>query len=234
MVRAFGSLWVPNCEKLELTRIDPKNGQVKATISTGASAFTDSITSTADSIWMLADEKTTLLRIDPQQNLVVGEIRLPEKCNSITAGDNSLWVTCPALNKVVRIDPKKNLLDKQIETASQPVSAIFGEGSLWVLCKAEGKVARIDPKTNKVSKTIDLEIKDADGKIAIGEGSVWVTTPGFPISRILPETDKVVQQFKGANGGYIDIGLGSVWLASVESGSVLRIDPRRISATLAE
>lgn len=234
IARAFGSLWVPNCEKKELSRIDAKTGAVKATIPMGNSVAVPSIAATADSIWLLSDDRTTLLRIDPDENLVVGEIRLPEKCNSMVTGDNSLWVTCPAKSQILRIDPKKNLVEQRIEVASQPVSSVFGEGSIWVLCKAEGKVARIDPKTNKVIKTIDLGIPDAAGNISFGEGSVWVTSPGFPISRIQPDSDQVVQQFKGPGGGLINVGLGSVWLANSADGSLWRVDPKRIAATLAE
>ncbi len=234
IIRAFGSLWVPNCEKHELTRIDQKSGEVKATISTGVSGASDSLISTADSVWLLADQKTSLLRIDPDDNTVIGEIRLPEGCNSIASGDNSLWVTCPKQSKVIRIDPKKNIVENQIEVASQPGSLTFGEGSIWVLCQAEGKVARINPKDNKVLKTIDLNIQNAKGSIAFGEGYVWVSAPGFPVSRIVPDTDEVAQQFYGTDSDFLKVGSGALWLSGNNGQSLLKIDSKRVLATLAE
>src|SRR5205823_13281780 len=72
------------------------------------------------------------------------------------------------------------------------------------------------------------------GESAAGEGSVWVTSFGYPLSRIDPASDKVVQQFVGAGGDSVRVGLGSVWLTDLRGGRVWRLDPRRIEATIAE
>jgi streptogramin lyase len=99
----------------------------------------------------------------------------------------------------------------------------------------DGKIDRIDPKTNKVSKTIETGVSgSASGGLAFGGGWLWVTLPGFPISRIDPKDEKVVQQFRGPGGGAIFFGQGSVWLTNVQEGTLWRIDPKRIVATLAE
>jgi streptogramin lyase len=135
---------------------------------------------------------------------------------------------------VLRIDPQTNLLVKSIEVSSRPEALAIGEGSVWALCAKEGKLERIDPKTNKVSKTIELGAPAAGGSVAIGENFVWVSMPGFPVTRIDPGTEKVAQQFYGEGGGLIRVGLSSVWLANVEAGTVWKLDPRRIAATLAE
>jgi hypothetical protein len=42
----------------------------------------------------------------------------------------------------------------------------------------------------------------------------------------------VAQQFYGAGGGVIAISPGAIWLSS--SGALLRIDPKRVIATLSE
>ena len=80
------------------------------------------------------------------------------------------------------------------------------------------------------------------GEIAVGEGSVWVTSPGFPLTRIDPKDEKVVQQFfaesgahaAGNAGGAIQVGQGWIWLVNVDSGTLWKIDPKRVLATLAE
>jgi len=109
-----------------------------------------------------------------------------------------------------------------------------GEGAVWTLNQGDGSISRIDPKTNKVVATIDAGIPGDGGEIAAGEGSVWATVFGFPITRIDPATNKVVQQFVGAGGDAIRVGLGSVWLSNLEAGNVWRIDPKRVAATLPE
>jgi streptogramin lyase len=233
-VSAFGSLWVPNCGDQTVARVDPKAARISATVASGVGTALPSVAASADSVWILSDDKTTLCRIDPQQNQVVAELRLPAGCNSVTFGEAALWVTCPSEDRVLRVDSLSNLVDKRIEVSAQPRAIAIGENSIWVLCLKEGKVERIDPKTNKVTKSIELGVPGAQGSIAIGQGSVWVTLAGFPITRIDPGTDKVVQQFYGDGGGFIQVGLNSVWLSNLKEKTLWRLDPKRIAATLAE
>ena len=77
---------------------------------------------------------------------------------------------------------------------------------------------------------------NADGNLAFGDGFVWVTAPGFPITKISTalEKEKVVQQFAGDGGGMIQYGLNSIWLTNISYNNVWRIDPKRIAATFAE
>jgi streptogramin lyase len=204
-------------------------------IGSGTGSAIPAIAADADSVWVLTDDKTTLSRIDPDQNKVVSELRLPAGCNTLTFGETSLWVTCPSENRVLRINPATNLVDKRIEVSPQPAALASGESSLWVLCLKDGKIDRIDPKTNKVTKSIETGVTGATtGGIAFGQGSIWVTLTGFPITRIDPVSEKVVQQFWGPGGGAIQFGQGSLWLTNLQDGTLWRIDPKRILATLAE
>jgi virginiamycin B lyase len=245
----FKSLWIPDCGGHALMRLDAKiAADPKASaeskpaklaepvkIETGVGSALPAVAANSDSVWILSDDKTTLSRIDPDQNKVVSELRLPAGCNSLTFGETALWVTCPAENRVLRINPETTLVEKRIEVSAQPSALAIGEASIWVLCLKEGKVDRIDPKTNKVTKTIETGVTGAAlGGIAIGHGSIWVTLPGFPIARIDPATEKVMQQFWGPGGGAIHFGHGSVWLTNVQEGTLWRLDPKRILRTLAE
>jgi virginiamycin B lyase len=235
MISAFGSLWVPACGDGSLLRLDPKTLKVIATIASGTADVKRSIADNADSIWLLTDAKTTLSRIDPDQNAVVGEMRVPAGCGSLTFGETALWLACPNENKVLRINPATNLVEKVIDVSAHPQALAVGGTSIWVLCEKEGKIDRIDPKTNKVSKSIALEVPGAKGTIAFGEGAVWVSLTGFPLTRIDPESETVAQQFYGAGGGgSIAISAGAIWLSNPEAGTLLRIDPKRVLATIAE
>jgi virginiamycin B lyase len=204
-------------------------------IDSGIGSAVPAVAANPDSIWILSDDKTTLSRVDPDQNKVVSELRLPAGCNTLTFGETALWVTCPSENRLLRINPETTLVDKRIEVSAQPTALAIGESSLWVLSLKEGKVERIDPKTNKVTKTIETGVSGATaGGIAFGQGSVWVTLTGFPITRIDPVSEKVMQQFWGPGGGAIQFGQGSVWLTNLQEGTLWRLDPKRILATLAE
>jgi hypothetical protein len=84
-----------------------------------------------------------------------------------------------------------------------------------------------------VAATIEVGIPGGGGDIAAGEGSVWATSFGFPISRIDPKTNTVVQQFTGDGGDALRVGLGSVWLSNLRAGTVWRIDPKKLMAITA-
>ncbi|HWC97504.1 MAG TPA: hypothetical protein VG456_12155 [Candidatus Sulfopaludibacter sp.] len=234
IVSAFASLWIPSCADQTVTRIDPKTWKVTATVTSGTGTARPAIAATKDSVWLLSDNKTTLSRIDPEQNAVVAEVRLDTFCNTLTFGETALWVTCPSENRVVRINSETNLVEKRIEVSGQPTSLALGETSVWVYCQKEGKIDRIDPKTNKVTKSIDLNVPGAEGAVAVGQGSVWASLAGFPLVRIDPQTEKVVQQFWGPGGGAIYFGQTSLWLANLPEGKLWRVDPKRVAATLAE
>lgn len=212
------------------------SAKILAEIETGQPTAPNAIAASDDSVWLLADGKTSLQRIDPKENTIVGETRLPAACSTILFAESALWVTCPGEPKLLRVDPRTGLVEKRIDVPAEPFALASGESSIWVLTRKEGKVVRVDPKTNKVTATIDLGIPNAVGGMAFGEGSVWVSIPGFPINRISPaaEKEKLVQQFTGEGGGRIAFGLGSVWVSSAKSGTLTRFDPKRIAATLAE
>jgi streptogramin lyase len=234
IVSAFSSIWVPSCGERALVRVDPKKWEVTAKIAAGTGNAAQTVAATADSVWLFSDDRTTLSRIDPDQNQVVAEIRLAEKCTSILFGEAALWVACPAEDRVLRINPQTNLVEKRIEVTGRPYAMAVGEGSVWALCEKDSKVERIDPKANKVGKTIELRVPGANGGIAVGLGSVWVTLDGYPLTRIDPGADKVVQQFWGPGGGAIQIAANALWLSNLHEGTLWRLDPKRIQATLAE
>ena len=106
----------------------------------------------------------------------------------------------------------------------------MGEGSVWTLNQGDGTISRVDIKTNTVVATIEAGIPGDGGEIAVGAGSVWATVLEFPLTRIDPATNKVVQQFFGAGGDSVRVGFGSVWLSDIDGGKLLRLDPKRIKA----
>jgi virginiamycin B lyase len=235
-VSAFKDLWVISCADQALLRLDSKTGKLITKIPTGVSPVTGVLAASADSIWILSDGRTTLSRIDPAENKIVAEIRLPAGCGSLTSGESALWVACPNEDRVFKIDPLTNLVDKRIETAAQPIAVALGENAIWVLSKKEGKVERVDLKTFKVIKTLELGVANTLSGIAIGQGSVWVTGTGFPLTRIDPllEKERVAQQFWGPGGGAISFLVNSLWLSNTKENTLWRIDPKRVLATLAD
>ena len=232
LAAGFGSLWVPNCGDKTIARVDLKTGAVATTIRTGVADSEGSIATGAGSVWMMTDTKGTLARFDPATNMLVAELYVAPGSYGLTFGEDALWVTSTEKNLVTRIDPWTNLIVATIPVGKAPRFITTGAGAVWTLNQGDGSVTRIDPKTNKVVATIEVGVPGPGGDIAVGEGSVWVTAFEFPLSRIDPSTNAVVQQFTGDGGDAVRVGLGSIWLSNIRAGNVWRIDPRRLEATL--
>src|SRR5229473_5491491 len=230
----FGSIWTPNCGDQTLSRIDLKAAKSVATIPTGIADSEGYIAAGTDSIWLLTDTKGTLGRFDPATNKIVAEVYVAPGSYVAAFGEGALWITSTEKNLLTRVDPHTHLVVETIPVGPAPRFLAIGEGAVWTLNQGDGTVSRIDPKTNKVVATIEVGVPGEGGDIAVGEGSVWVTSFEFPLSRIDPATNKVVQQFAGKGGDAVRVGLGSVWLSNLEGEQLWRIDPRRIEATLAE
>ena len=229
----FGSLWVPNCGDKTISRVDLKSTAITATMKSGIGESEGSIVAGADSVWIMTDAKGTLARIDPATNTVVAEIYVPQGSYGLALGEGSVWVTSTAHDSVTRVDPQTNLIVETISVGKAPRFVTAGLGAVWTLNQGDGSVSRIDPKTNKVAATIEVGVPGGGGEISAGEGSVWVTAFQFPLSRIDPATNTVVQQFFGEGGDSVRAGLGSVWLSNLRAGNVWRLDPKRIAATVA-
>ncbi|MBL8175395.1 MAG: hypothetical protein JNK48_12045, partial [Bryobacterales bacterium] len=234
MATGFESNWVVDCGAKGVARLALKTNASKVTIGSGAVAVVQGVAASEDSVWVLADEKGTFSRIDPETGKVVAEMRLPAGCTSVIYAEKSLWVACPAENQVLRVDPLTNLVAKRVDVAAGARSLVFAEGSVWVLGGDKGKVSKVDAKTEKVTATVDLQIADGGGEITAGAGSIWVTAKGYPLTRIDAKTDQVMQQFAGEGGGALRFAAGSLWMVNQGNGTVWRVDPKRVLATFAE
>ncbi len=231
LAAAFGSLWVPNCGDSTVTRVALKDGKVQATFPLTIADSEGSVAAGAGSFWMLTDTHGTLARIDPDSNKVVADIDVPPGSFAVAFGEGAIWVTSTDRNLVTRVNQYTNVIEASIPVGPKPRFLTVGEGAVWTLNQGDGSVSRIDPKTNKVSATIEVGVPGGGGEISAGEGSVWVTAMEYPLSRIDPSTNKVVQQFYGDGGDSVRAGHGWVWLTHLRAGLVWRIDPKRIEAT---
>ena len=211
-----------------------KTGKITATIPIGIGDSEGGIAIGAGSIWIMTDKKGTLARLDPATNKVVAEVEVSAGSYAVAFGEGAVWITGTEKNVLTRVDPQTNLVVETIPVGKAPRFLTVGGGFVWTLNQTDGNVSKVDVKTNKVAATIEVGVPGPGGEIAYGEGSVWVTTFEFPISRIDPTTNKVVQQFKGEGGDSIRVGLGSVWLCNLRAGTVWRLDPHRVQATVAK
>ena len=227
LATGFGSVWAVDCGGTVI-RIDPNSNRVTARISALAESPEGLIAAGEGGVWILSSHSVDhdyLLRIDPATNKVAGRVLVPAGSTAAAVGFGSVWVTTAAGSTVERVDPAKSRVVATIRVHSQPRFLATGEGAVWVLNQSDGTVSRIDPATNQVAATIAVNVPGDGGCIAAGEGGVWVTMPGTPVSQIDPQTNTVTQQFTGVGGDCIGTGFGSVWLSNHELGNVWRFSP---------
>jgi streptogramin lyase len=219
----FGSLWIPSCGSHNLLRVDQSTGAVQATIAASPADSEGGITTGANSVWLVTSASSELDRIDAKTNTVVAKIQLPKgSFNPIFAGD-SVWVASNDGNALVRVDPATNKVVGATTIGPKPRFLCVGDGSVWVLNQGDGSVSRVDASTGKLLATIPAGIPGLGGEIAFGGGSVWATVFGYPITRIEPATNKVVQQWVGKGGDSIRFAHGSVWLTFLTGAKVWRL-----------
>src|SRR4051812_4003692 len=234
LAAGFGSLWVPNCGDATITRLDLKEGKTQATFPMTIADSEGGVAIGAGSFWILTDRKGTLARVEPATNKIVAEIYVAPGSYAVAFGGDAVWVTSSEKNVLTRVNAQTNVVEETIPVGPKPRFLTVGEGGVWTLNQGDGSITRVDPKTNKVVATIEAGIPGGGGEISAGEGSVWATSFEYPITRIDPSTNKVAQQFYGEGGDSIRAGLGFVWLTNIRAGTIWRLDPKRIIATLAE
>ena len=238
LVVAFDSVWVPLCGDGTIARVDAKTSKVTATAKTRVAGSDGRIATGVGSVWAITDRKGVLSRIDPDTNVPVAEIYVAGGATAVVLADDTLWITSddgsPATplraGRLTRVNPHNNEIVETIEVGPKPGRLAVGEGGVWTLNRGNGTVSRVDPATNKVVATITIGDGVADGEIAAGLGSVWVSAPGVPIIRIDPRTNRAVQRFTGEGGGAVLVAHGSLWVAAGPKAT-WRLDPLLVAAT---
>lgn len=228
LAAGFGSIWVPNCGDNTVSRVDIKTNKVVATLPVGPAHTEGGLTVSEDSVWILSDPKGTLSRIDPDTNKVVAEISVPPGSFACTFGEGAIWVTSTEKGQLARVDPKTNLVTHTIDVGPEPRFLTFGDGSVWTLNQGDGTVSRVDAKSKRLVSTIEVGVPGGGGEIAFGEGHVWLTVFQIPLTKIDPNTNKVVKQWVGPGGDAVRVGHGSVWLSNLREQNLWRLDPNQL------
>lgn len=228
------SIWVATCLTDELNEIDPTTNHVLHRYPVeigpdreGAFAYA------GGSLWLPSNRPDTtgsvILRIDPATGRTVTKITLGRRSDVIVAGFGSVWVASSGADSVFRIDPIRNAIVARIGVGPSPKFMAADSSTLWVQNRGDGTVSRIDPRSNREVARIRSETPTEWGDIAVGEGAVWVSVSGKPITRIDPLTNHVTHQYIGGDGAdAIRVGFGSLWVADHSHGQVWRIPVARL------
>ncbi|MGZ4309343.1 MAG: BTAD domain-containing putative transcriptional regulator [Gaiellaceae bacterium] len=177
----YNSIWATTRDH-QLIRINLRTNKIasRLRLSAGFNDFDDGIAVGFGSIWITNTDNSTLLRIDPSSNRIVGSITGFGSTNSwmpVSTGDGSVWVYRITGDQgvVYRIDPYTNRIVKRIPVGFRNVAwpngyMLDGGGYVWT-CDAHNTMSQIDPRTNRVVGW--YTVPETCQEVAYGDGSVW-------------------------------------------------------------
>jgi serine/threonine protein kinase/ABC-type branched-subunit amino acid transport system substrate-binding protein len=191
-----------------------------------------------------------VLAIDPAEGGVNSFTEAATPPSNIAVGEGAVWALNTEDDTVSRIDPKTKRVVKTFESAGRPSDLAVGAGAVWVgngggrYRNFTASISRVDPDSAAITRTEKLPdtTEGAAGstnpglpRIAVGAGAVWAINPDDTLSRIDPETGRLVATIDaGISASTIAAGEEGVWFLSWEDRSVRRLDPRsnRVAQTI--
>jgi DNA-binding beta-propeller fold protein YncE len=242
-----GVLWVANPLEGTISRIDPQTNAVVATIpleNQGNTIVT--ITTSPGAVWATDFQRNMLIRIDPQTNSVVARLT-PDYFRQAALHDpigvsfaaGSLW-ECDNYNPTLdltRLDPQSYQVQARITlgaSAYMCTAVVALDPAVWAMTAIDEQTSfknvadtatlqHIDPATNKVIALI--AVRADPYHFAADTRAVWVISPHEGLSRIDPQTNRVVGSMALPGAAGVAIGAGAVWVADGRAGALLRISP---------
>ena len=230
---AFRSLWVPLCgssasaagKAASLARVDPQTNATIAILPFGPVDSEGGITASGDSVWLIADENGTLLRIDPQTNRVRQRISVPPGSFNPLYSDGFVWVTGNKSSVLTPVNAQTGEVLAPIPVGPQPRFLTSDLGYIWTLNQGDGTLTRVNARTRTVSGTIPAGLPGQGGDICYASGFVWATIFDLPLTMIFVESDEVLRQWVGPGGDAVRFGHDSLWLTDLRNGLLWRLDP---------
>jgi virginiamycin B lyase len=234
VVIALERVWVATCGDGVINEIDPSTNAVVRRISVPITTGREGAFAVADgSFWIPANRpdasSSAVARIDAQSGRVLHSIPVGARADVVIAGFGAVWAASSATDTVYRIDPFRNVVTARIAVGHTPKFMAAGEEAVWVQNQADGSVSRVDPRANRETARIEADAPTKWGDIATGDGAVWLSVNGKPVTRIDPRSNRVTHQFVGGDGAdAIRYGAGALWVADHKHGELWKIDVRQL------
>jgi YVTN family beta-propeller protein len=217
-----GSLWVANTEDDTVSRLDPDEREVVATIGTGAAV---DIAIGPAAVWVANGIDGTLSRIDPASNDRVATTDLrgddpiaPRTINSVAVGEGAVWAAAVGRD-VVRIDPATNDVEASFHLDAAPLGLDVGFGAVWVVTSSF-KLLRLDPRSGAVTAQTAIgefpyDVAVVDDGVVVLAGALWLVNP---------ESSKVVATLDpgGFATSVADVAGAGAW-AGTRDGTIVKV-----------
>jgi DNA-binding SARP family transcriptional activator/ABC-type branched-subunit amino acid transport system substrate-binding protein len=236
---AGGRLWALNSGDGTISEIDTHTNREVGNF--GPSVVPAELTATPGAVWVgtashgLGLGMDGVARFDVQRHAALGTVTLPTAdsggaggrlpdTRELAATPDGVWAIAPSL-QLVELDLRSGAVRRTVPDVFASALA-YGAGRLWAVSGFH--VIPIDPKTGRVGTAIRVPSLFYLGGVAVGGGSVWVTSPGegvvWQIEVRVPHRITTVDLAYGASA--VTFAQGDVWVANRYDGGIERIDPR--------
>jgi virginiamycin B lyase len=229
----FGGVWVPLCAKAKpnaLARVDLRTHGVTLVPAVGPADREGGITVSSDSVWLVIDERATLVRVDPGSLRIRQKIALPSGSLNPTYSDGFLWVTRPTGAQVTVLDSGRGRIVGTVPTGPNPRFLDAGQGSVWTLNQGDGTLTRINAQSKRADGAVSLRTPGHGGDIKLAHGIVWTTMVKVPLSATDATTGRVLCQWFGPGGDSLGVSREAIWLTDYAGGDVYRYELKDVLA----
>jgi DNA-binding SARP family transcriptional activator/ABC-type branched-subunit amino acid transport system substrate-binding protein/streptogramin lyase len=157
----------------DLARVDRRTNAVTRVRRLRARA----VTVDGDSVWALATDEATLVRVDGRTAEVRRRITIPAtRLDAIAARGGVVWAADSYDGLLWRIEPGPRTATRTITVGVGADGVAVGAGAVWIVNSLRGTLVRVDPRSNRIVRTV--AVGNTPRAVAAGDGRVWVTLAG--------------------------------------------------------
>jgi YVTN family beta-propeller protein len=186
----------------------------------------------------------SVVEIDSGGSKLLAQVAVGSNPTALAVDENAVWALNADDQTISRID-RKTKLQKTFSVGTTPTDLAVGEGAVWIGNGVASpssprpilsSVSRVDSDTFGVLTTTRLptqgEGANQGDSLVVGKGAVWAINPNWSVSRLDPQTAKVVAT---VDTSVVEIAAGPngvVWgLKPPPDAALVRIDPRTNTVT---
>jgi DNA-binding SARP family transcriptional activator/ABC-type branched-subunit amino acid transport system substrate-binding protein/streptogramin lyase len=157
----------------DLARVDRRTNAVTRVRRLRARA----VTVDGDSVWALASDAATLVRVDGRTAEVRRRIQIPAtRLDAIATRGGVVWAADSYDGLLWRIEPGPRTVTRTITVGVGADGVAVGAGAVWIVNSLRGTLVRVDPRSNRIVRTV--AVGNTPRAVAVGDGRVWVTLAG--------------------------------------------------------
>jgi YVTN family beta-propeller protein len=191
----------------------------------------EDLVSDRGSLYAVFDRPSRVRRLDRRTlRSVAASERFTMPTGRLAVGAGAVWVTERSTNPaepdhVIKLHPRTLATVARIPVQNGARDVRIGGGSLWVANRDTDSVSEVDPGTGEVVATVTAGLMTQE--LAYGAGSVWSANGDGTVTRVDVRTRTPVVLAVGSRPSSIEFRGDEVWVASLPTNSVTRIDARR-------